>query len=292
MYAVAATVLVAVAVLIGVIALNRRSGRLEAIKHGQADLGIEQNATASSSPTPTVVPSPSSVTGSVTVATLKDGAGEVTIDKNGRVTGLDELDDNSRQYVARAALAEQLEAPAVLRQLSGEPSGLRGPDSSQQGFRLLYPVQRVVTEDRPVFRWDSLAGVSSYRVYVLDKDGNQVTQSEDLLPTQTQWKAPVPLRRGQVFSWVVTAIVDGKKVVSPSVSAPEIKFAILSAPDSLELARLKQSKSHLALGVFFARAGLLKDAEREFQNLIKLNPKSDLPRKLLRSVRSMKQGAN
>ena len=282
-YAVAAIVLVAVAVLIGVIALSRRSGALEANKQEQTNRDSEHSP--SLSPTPAA-----SVEDSATVAKLKDAGGEVTIDKDGRITGLDEVSENSRQYVARAALSEQIVPSEVLRRLSGEPGGLRGNDDGPQGFRLLYPVRRVVTEVRPVFRWESLPGVSSYRVYVLDQDGKQVSQSEELAATQTQWEAPA-LRRGQIFSWVVTAMVDGKKVVSPSASTPEIKFAVLSTADFQELSRLKKSNSHLALGVFYARVGLLNEAEREFESLVELNPQSELPRKLLQSVRTIRKAA-
>jgi hypothetical protein len=286
-YAVAAIVLVAVAILIGVIALKSSTDRLEASKQDQRNPSIDHSP--SSSPTPDLVPSPSAVVDSAKVAALKDRGGEVTIDKNGRVTGLDEATENSREYIARTVLSERIEPAEVLRRLSGEQSALRGNDNHGQGFRLLYPLRRVVIEDRPVFRWESLPGVSSYRVYVLDTNGNHVGQSEELASTQTQWKAPASLRRGQVFSWVVTALLDGKKVVSPSASAPEMKFAVLSARDAQELNRLKKSNSHLALGVFYARAGLLDEAEREFQSLLKLNPDSALPSKLLQSVRSMRQ---
>src|ERR1051326_6938459 len=55
-YAVAAIVLLAVAVLIGVAALNRRSGVLEANKQDQVDPGSERSP--SSSPTPKVISSP------------------------------------------------------------------------------------------------------------------------------------------------------------------------------------------------------------------------------------------
>jgi hypothetical protein len=288
-YAVATIVLVAIAVLIGVIALNKRSGPLEANKQDHKNPDIERNPNISSSPAPNVVSSPSSGADSERVAILKDGGGEVTIDKNGRITGLDELSENNRKYIARAAVSEQLEPPDVLRHLSGEQSGLRGSDNGTQGFRLLYPVRRVVIEDRPLFRWESLSGVSSYRVYVLDANGNQVAESEELPSTKTQWKAPAPLPRGQVFSWTVIAVVDGKKVVSPSASAPEMKFAVLSAESLQELTNLKKSNSHLALGVFYARVGLLNEAEREFQSLIKLNPQSELARKLLQSVRSIRK---
>jgi len=288
-YAVAAIVFVVIAVLIGVIALNRRSGPLEANKQEHENPDIERSPGVSSSPAPSVVSSPSSGANSEKVAILKDSLGEVTIAKNGRITGLDELPENNRQYIARAAVSEQLEPADVLRHLSGEQSGLRGNDNGRQGFRLLYPVRRVVIADRPLFRWESLSGVSSYRVYVLDVNGNPVDESEELPPTKTQWKAPAPLPRGQVFSWTVVAVVDGKKVVSPSASAPEMKFAVLSAENFQELTSLKKSNSHLALGVFYARAGLLNEAEREFQSLLKLNPQSELARKLLQSVRSIRK---
>jgi hypothetical protein len=213
----------------------------------------------------------------------------VTIDKQGRVTGLDAISEDTRQYIAQVAVSEQIEPPDVLRRLSGEQSSLRGNDSGRQEFRLLHPVRSVITGDRPVFRWESLPNVSSYRVYVLDANGKQVSQSEELSSTQTEWQIPVRLRRGQLFSWVVAAHVNGKKVVSPAISAPEIKFAVLSTAEVRELSRLKKSNSHLALGVFYARAGLLDEAEREIKSLIKLNPQSELPRKLLQSVRVIRK---
>jgi len=288
-YAVAAIVLLAVAVLIGVIALNRRVGRLEATKHDQTNQGIQESPGLSSSPAANVISSPSGVDHSAKLAILKDAGGKVTIDKNGRVTGLDQVSEKSRQYVAQASLSEQIQPADVLKGLSGDQSGLRGNDDGPQGFRLLYPVRSVVVEDRPIFRWEGLPGASSYRVYVLDNNGNEIGQSEELPPTQTQWRAPKQLRRGEIFSWVVTTQVDGKKVVSPSASAPEMKFAVLPTEDLRELSRLKKSNSHLALGVFYARAGLLAEAEREFESLIKLNPQSELPQKLLQSVRTMRK---
>jgi hypothetical protein len=283
-YAVAAIVLVAVAVVIGVIALSRRSGPLDANKQEQINRDSERSPGISPTPAP-------GVPDSAKVAVLKDAGGEVIIDRDGRITGLDGVSENSRQYVARAALSEQIVPSDVLRRLSGEPGSVRGNNDGSQGFRLLYPVRRVVTEARPVFRWESLPGVSSYRVYVLDQDGNGVSQSEELPPTQTQWEASASLRRGQIFSWVVTALVDGKKVVSPSASAPEIKFAVLSRADFKELSQLKKSNSHLVLGVFYARVGLLNEAEREFEGLVELNPQSELPRKLLQSVRTIRKAA-
>lgn len=288
-YAIAAVVLVVLALLAGMIALNKRSVPLEASNKGQANTGAERNPDVSPSQTPETVSTSPNADDSAKIAQLKDGGGEVTIDKNGRVTGLDNVSETSRQYVARAALSQQIQPADVLRRLSGQQTGLRGDGNSGKAFKLLYPSRRVVTEGKPTFRWESLSGVTSYRVYVLDANGDQVAQSEELPPTQTQWKPPSPLRRGQIFSWVVTALVDGKEIVSPSASAPEVKFAILSGNDLNEWNQLKKSDSHLALGVFYARVGLMTEAEREFQKLIQLNPQSELPQKLLQSVRNLRK---
>jgi hypothetical protein len=288
-YAVAAVVLVAVTLVIVLIALNRRSGQLEAGRKDQENVNIDRNPTSSPSTSPNVVSTPQSSDDQATVAVLKDARGEVKIDKNGQVTGLDELSEASRQQIARAALSERIDPATVLRDLSANQSGLRGNGDTAQELRLLYPARRVVIEDRPVFKWDGVPNVTHYRVYVLDANGNQVSQSEELPSTQTQWKAPTPLRRGQIFSWAVTAVIDGREIVSPSSSAPEMKFAVLSGNDLQELGRLRKQDSHLALGVFYARTGLTVEAERELQSLIKLNPQSDIPQKLLESVRSMRK---
>jgi hypothetical protein len=68
-----------------------------------------------------------------------------------------------------------------------------------------------------------------------------------------------------------------------------VKFAILSSNDLNELNQLKKSNSHLALGVFYAKVGLVTEAEREFEKLIQLNLQSELPRKLLQSVRNLRR---
>jgi hypothetical protein len=56
-----------------------------------------------------------------------------------------------------------------------------------------------------------------------------------------------------------------------------------------ELNQLKKSDSHLALGIFYARVGLVTESEREFQKLVQLNPQSELPRRLLQSVRNLRK---
>lgn len=286
-YAVAAIVVGLLVLIVAAVVFKNRSATLDAKKNEPAQINVQASPSPSQpeqSRSPDSIPSPS-IDANV-VAVLKDGRGEVAIDRNGRVTGLEEVSSISRQEIAQVVLTERMPAPSVLKSLEGGDGNLRGGNRSQS-FNLIYPTRRVVIEDRPTFKWQSFTGATSYRVYVIDSKANQVAKSEELSPTETQWKAKAPLQRGQVFSWVVTAIVDGKEIVSPSSSAPEMRFAILSGSDVQELNQLKKTQSHLALGVFYAKSGLLSEAEREFQQLIKLNPQSQLPKKLLQSVRRL-----
>lgn len=301
-YAVAAVVLAALALVITAFVLKRRSETLEAKKNEPSQINIVASPTPTNnnpasllsttnpepSRSPDANPSPT-IDNSTTVAVLKDGRGEVTLDESGRIEGLEEISSGSRQEIAQALLTERIEKPDVLKTLGGEESNLRGSNNSAKAFKLLYPTRRVIIEDRPICRWEGLSAASSYKVYLLDSTGNTIVTSGELSPTETQWRTPTSLKRGEVFSWVVTALVDGNEIVSPAASAPEMKFAVLSTKDAQELTQLKRTRSHLALGVFYARTGLLTEAEREFQQVVRLNPQSQLPRKLLRSVRSLRQ---
>jgi hypothetical protein len=89
-----------------------------------------------------------------------------------------------------------------------------------------------------------------------------------------------------VYKWAVTAIVNGEEVSSPAASAPEARFGILDEEKALELNLLKRTPSHLALGIFYARAGMLPEAEREFQLLVNDNPQSQVAVKLLSRIQS------
>ena len=56
-----------------------------------------------------------------------------------------------------------------------------------------------------------------------------VTKSDALTPDRNDWLVPTPLKRGEIYAWTVTAVVDGKEITSPGPSAPEMKFQVLSA---------------------------------------------------------------
>ena len=250
------------------------------------------NESASNSPKPTIEPSPKRIIenpapqiGNSAVIALNDGRSTITLNKDGKVTGLDDVPPETKRDIATALVAEKIEPPAVLNSLAPESTTLRGNGNKGAPFRLLSPGRIVIIESSPIFKWGQLAGASAYRVYVLDSRGHQVAKSEDLPSAITEWKPSTPLDRGKIYSWVVIAVVDGKEIVSPGAAAPAMKFQVLSASDLQKTDQLKRTRSHLVLGVFYAKVGLLAEAEREFQELVRLNPDDKVAKKLLRSVR-------
>src|SRR5207253_8998359 len=106
-------------------------------------------------------------------------------------------------------------------------------------FKLLSPARTVIISDRPSFEWAQLAGANSYRVSVGDLKGHEIAKSEELPADQTIWTPPTSLKRGEIYAWEVQAATNGKKIVSPGSSAPQMKFKILSANSAQELEQLK-----------------------------------------------------
>ena len=293
-YAMAVIALVVILTAIVAILVKRRTEPLEAKRTEPNQIGVVPTpiptvsvAASNSSPSPESVGTPTPIDDSSLVATLRDGNREITLDRGGHVSGLDDVAEVTRREIADALLAEKIERPTVLNDIAGQSSALRGPTSAKT-FRLLSPGRSVIVDDRPTFKWEKLAGASSYRVYVGDSLGREIAQSQELTSEQMMWRVPKPLDRNQVYSWNVVATIDGNEVASPGPSSPEMKFRVLSLGEFQKIEQLKKTRSHLSLGVAYAKAGLVSEAEKEFQTLVQLNPESQLARKLLRSVRAMR----
>ena len=219
------------------------------------------------------------------VLALKDGGGEVRLDARGQLTGMEGLPAPWRRAV-RAALARgEVARPRALDALGGTAGTLLGDSEGGVSFALLGPLGTVVEDTRPKFRWRPLEGAESYTVDIFDARLNHVATSGPL--TVTEWRVPQPLTPAITYSWQVTALRGGEEVISPRLPAPQAKFAVLSQAAARELGRARRDHkdSHLLLGVLYAEAGLVDQAEREFQALAKANPQSPVARRLLRGLR-------
>jgi hypothetical protein len=305
------------ALVIGVaLLLKRRAANLEAKQNQPPQVNIAPraqtptpenrtatNVTPTPAPVPSIqlprqVPSPSLtvknrqplklVENAGAVAGLNDETGAVTVDRVGNVSGLDEIPENQRQAIGEALVGQDIKEPAIGAELAGAAIHLRGP-SEGPTFRLLSPERTVIVSDRPAFQWQRLPGASSYKVVVGDLKGHAVASSELLSSNQTTWTPLTPLKRGEIYSWGVEATVDGKKIYAPGITETEMKFKVLSESSVRELEQLKKVRSHLALGVFYANEGMVAEAEREFQILVRDNPRVPVLKKLLMQIQSWRK---
>jgi hypothetical protein len=131
----------------------------------------------------------------------------------------------------------------------------------------------------------------SYKVIITDLRANYKVAADSPDLPNTEWRVDRPLARGRVYTWQVTARTNGEPVKAPPRDAPEARFGVLEMEkvDELAQARRDYAGRHLTLGLLYAHAGLLDDAERELQALIAANPESPMAKNLMREVRAKRR---
>ncbi len=249
-----------------------------------------QPAPVEVAPTPTQPePVPTQPEAVAAVAQLNDGGGRLTLDREGALSGADNLPNAYRELLKQALADRRIERSPQLNGLSRPGSSLMSSDGQGAEFSVLDPAGSVLLTDRPAFSWSELEGATGYVVEVYDDAFNLVASSPRL--DARQWNAPQTLSRGKVYSWQVTAFKDGQEIKSPRPPAPQARFRILDRAKADELARARRAypSSHLTLGLLYARAGLLKEAEQELRLLQRANPDSELARTLLRQVQALRR---
>lgn len=222
------------------------------------------------------------------VARLNDGEGRLTLEEGGKLSGADGLPIAYQSMMQEALSTRRVERSAQLNGLTRQGSSLMGADKQRDDFSVIEPVGKVLISDRPTLRWSPMDGATGYVVEIYDSKFNLAAASPHLY--NHSWVAPA-LSRGQVYSWQVKAIKDGQEFASPRPPAPQARFRILDRAKAGELAKAKRaySSSHLALGLLYAEAGLLGEAERELRLLQKANPGSEIARALLSRVQALRR---
>lgn len=224
-----------------------------------------------------------------TVLSLNDGPRLVRIESNGTVSGLKPLSRADERLVSLVLTTGNLKMPAGMAELRGDSRSFMGSGGDSGQHPLLTPVGVVVESDSPTLRWRPLDGATAYTVGVYDSELNEIAVSEPL--RATEWKIPQSLKRGEIYIWQVRASLGSQEIILPAVDLPDAKFKVLERSwlQRLERARRAADDSHLVLGILYARAGLLGEAERELKAAALANPRSLLAERLLNSVKDMKE---
>ena len=222
------------------------------------------------------------------VAQLNDGERQLTLDREGKLSGADDLPPSYQSMLREALTTRRVERSSELKGLTRPPSSLMSTDKQQIEFSVIEPVGIVLMTDRPAFRWSMMEGATGYVVEVYDSKFNLMAASPQL--TDLSWTPPA-LPRGKVYGWQVKATKDGQEFKSPRPPAPQARFRILDRAKANELAKARRAypSSHLALGLLYAEAGLLREAEQELRALQKANPDSEIARSLLNQVQALRR---
>lgn len=253
------------------------------------------DATPAASPTPAQqTPTPQEPSGPARTRpdapTLNDGGQAVTLAADGGVEGLGPLAPEDERAVARAINTGRVEVPAGLAELSRGDGSLMGQTPAARTFEIEGPAGVVVRDARPAFSWKPVEGADSYVVTVYRAGYEEAATSPRL--TANTWTPPQSLARGRVYSWEVAAFGGGRRIAqAPAPPAPEARFQVLGEREErrLEATLARHPSSHLVRGMAYARAGLLADAEREFQSLLRANPRSRVARRLLDSLKAARR---
>jgi hypothetical protein len=263
----------------------------QAIEWNGKDPKITQTPPSPAAPvvTPVVSPNPT-IDGATVIAQLNDGAGQVVLDGDGKLSGVDRLPPAYQQMIKNALSSQRLEKSPLLAGLVRPDSLLRkGGDNRGGRFSVIDPVGIIILSDRPTFRWSPLEGARGYVVEVYDDKLRQIITSPQL--ADTSWTATQSLKRGGTYSWQVTAIKGGEEIISPRLPAPPAKFRILNRTLANEIvqARRAYASSHLTMALLYTQAGLLDEAEREFRALQRANPNSTISSRLLADLEAMRR---
>jgi hypothetical protein len=232
----------------------------------------------------------------------KDQAIAVGIDDDGQLVGLDGLRIADARALAVALRKGAIEVPAPVLEL-----GRAGPGADVPGPVPRFPAGQMIRGVRPTFTWDAVEAATGYTIAVSDEGGTVIVRGG---PTRaTKWTSPRSLQRGALYTWTVTATLAAEPATAPdadspipgangaaagaalpprtgSLVSPRARFRVLDQESATGLDRALRAAegSHLAAGVFMARAGVLDEALGELRLLAEANPQSPLAQSLLASV--------
>lgn len=151
-------------------------------------------------------------------------------------------------------------------------------------FELIDPFLVAVRSKGVEFGWKPVEGAAEYRVTVFL---NQSVVAESDWQAKTDWQAGEALAPGETFRWRVTARSrDGRELSQANVGDLAAQFRTLSEREEAALDEaLGQAGDSKFLRIrALAKFGLLIEARKLAQELVKENPNSEVARRLQRQL--------
>lgn len=219
---------------------------------------------------------------------LNDVNGIIAVNSNGGIEGLAELTVEEQQLLRDALIEQKLPFYSTTKKpVRNESLGAlmsEGYQASADASKQLFPNGTAIETDFPQFRWPAVNGATGYVVTVYDENLMEVISSENL--SANQWKTPKALPRGKVYGWQLTINKGTQESVLPSATEPRLRFRVIERKHAaaLQRGRRELGGSHLLMGLFYSRAGMLKEAETEFRQLLTANPNSAQAQFLLQQI--------
>jgi hypothetical protein len=208
------------------------------------------------------------------VMTVVDGGSRIELSQDGTLAAPLTWSAPDRARVGELLRSRTVATPAQLEDLRVTSGVLMGGERARM-FGLAVPVATMVDSDRPTFSWVPLPGALDYEVTIWDVAANhqEVVSSPQL--SETSWRVTRRLTRGRTYSWQVVARTPDGDVKAPAASEGEVRFQVISLDTANALARAREThpQDHLLLGVRYAEAGLMDEAEAEFRIVARANPK-------------------
>ena len=217
------------------------------------------------------------------IASLNDAGVKISLDSQGRLTGLNGLSAEQTKAVHGVFAGAALQPRANLGELQPQRSTLMG-SAAAPNFHLVDPVGTAVRSERPEFHWTLRGSDATYIVTLKNLISSQIISSPEL--HSLTWTPTEPLQRGAIYAWQVAASLNGQEEVAPAPPSPQARLLILDASTAARLDSLPPS--HLLRATMYAEAGLLDDAELEAKALADENPGSPVASGLLHRIQILR----
>jgi|GEM_PF-5640074 len=194
---------------------------------------------------------------------------------------------SSEQSLSALVIAYKLNAHRSLAALAQVALPVhRGVDVRKFPSQPLTPINQVVEQDRPLFRWKPLHKKIKYQIIVSTPEAGEIARSTALDGSSGYVKGA--LTRGRDYLWCVYSVENEQKPLTPTVA-----FRVLDSQsiEMLQAEKRKKQPSHRVLGALYMQALLLTDAEREFQLVLARESDDLYAQQILKVIRELRSSS-